>query len=260
MFKGFAVVLAVVVSPSLASAKKSNPQLDAQLAQITARGRMLAEYHIATLRAGDAVRAMHPQQGSIGGYIAKKNDAGWVVGFGGLNAKHDKFLIVYEASQNAGTEDYTATKFDPPREDAGFYFIASKAIETAAHDFQREQRPYRAAVLPAEANQLYVYIYPAQTTVGVYLYGGDLRCLISSDGSVIAEKRQMHKTILEYNPSRVPKGAVSVGGFHTHFLSDLPEDSDVMLVLTHKPTGPESVGTKNHTYLIQTDGSIVVEK
>lgn len=257
---GFVIALALLLLPSQTSARKKDPQLDAELAQITARGRLLAEYHAAALHAADAVRALHPQQGGVAGYVAKKMAAGWSVAFGALSPQHDKFLIVYEATQNDGKEDYSAERYDPPKEDTGFFFSAARAIQTAAHDFQGERRPYRAAVIPGESNQLYVYIYPAQATAGVYPYGGDVRWLISSDGSLIAEKRQMHKTILEYNPAGGPKGAVAVGGWHSHFLTDLPEDTDVMLVLTRNPTGSETIGTKSHTFVVNPDGSIQVKK
>ena len=74
---------------------------------------------------------------------------------------------------------------------------------------------------------MYVYIYPAQTTNGIYPLGGDVRYLISADGSSIVEKRQMRKTILEYDFSASSSIKEVNYGFHTHILSDVPEDTDV---------------------------------
>jgi hypothetical protein len=103
----------------------------------------------------------------------------------------------------------------------------------------------------------YVYVLPAQTQDGVYPLGGDVRYLLSSDGSSITEKRQLHKAIIEIRPDSSPKGTRPAGGYHTHVLSDVPEDTDVFHVLTRKPPQPEYIGTKSKTmYIINTDGTI----
>ncbi|HEV2197879.1 MAG TPA: hypothetical protein VGR55_20010 [Candidatus Acidoferrum sp.] len=124
-------------------------------------------------------------------------------------------------------------------------------------DFGATARPYNVAVLPAPADRLYVYLYPAQTKARVYPLGGDVRYLVSADGTKILEKRQMHKTILETGPA---PGKKVVSGIHTHVLSDLPEDTDVFHVLTQDPPLPEFVGTPHFTYKVNTDGTIQVEE
>jgi hypothetical protein len=220
---------------------------------------MLAEYDVAAWHATDAVQAMHPAEGTIKGYVARKTDAGWVVAFGRLNDTHDKLLIAYLATQGATPVEFKAAQNLPPQEDVGFFYLAYKALEISRGDFQGEKRPYNAAVLPAESNQMYVYIYPAQTKTGIYPLGGDVRYLISADGSTIVEKRQLHKSIIE-NRGAVPPGAKIAGGFHTHVLSDVPEDTDVFYVLTRKPSVPETIGAGKHVYKIQVDGTIVLEK
>jgi hypothetical protein len=100
-----------------------------------------------------------------------------------------------------------------------------------------------------------VYVLPAQTTAGIYPLGGDTRCLLAADGSRIIETRQLHRTILEtkHAPSSDKK---TVGGFHTHVLTDTPEDTGVFHVLRQSPTVPEFVGTKSGTYVVNTDGTI----
>jgi hypothetical protein len=192
-------------------------------------------------------------------YIAQKGDSGWVVAFGRYSDKGDQFLVVYEATQGANQE-FTVTQQDPPREDTGFYFCAAKALDTAFGDFQGEKRPYVSAVLPAESNQMYVYILPAQTSAGVYPLGGDVRYLVSSDGSKIVEKRQLHKSILELGPGATPPKGEQIAGFHTHVLSDVPEDTDVAYVLTRRPSVPEFIGGKGTVYEVLEDGTIVRTK
>src|SRR5216117_1661215 len=77
--------------------------------------------------------------------------------------------------------------------------------------------------------------------VCVYPLGWDVRYLVSAYGMEILEKRQMHKTIIENQPTQQAK---KVGaGYHTHVLSDLPEDTDVFHVLTQDPPVPEMGGT-----------------
>lgn len=81
-----------------------------------------------------------------------------------------------------------------------------------------------------------MYVLPAQTQAGIYPLGGDERYLITADGSAIVEKRQLHKAIIEVRPDSMPKGTTPAAGYHTHVLSDVPEDTDVFHVLTRKPS------------------------
>lgn len=224
--------------------------------ETTARGRALYEYDQAAWHATDAVQATNPPQQALGRYIAYKSDGRWTVAFGHLNARGDKFLITYEALQGATAQEFTPRKLDPPREDTSFYLWAAKAMDLALQDFHGEQRQYNIAVLPAASDLLYVYIVPAQTKDGIYPLGGDVRYLVTANGSSILEKRQLHKTILEVSPGSVPKDAAATAGYHTHVLTDVPEDTDVFYVLTREPSQPEFIRTKDKTYEISIDGTI----
>lgn len=253
-FWGVFPLLIVIVPCAAVRADKKDLPSQAELDAVTARGRVLADYDTASWYATDAVLALKPTKGSIGRYIAKRTENGWVVVFGRVNEKGDAFLVVYEATQGATPQEFTVKTYDPPREDAGFYLNAEKAIETVLKDFHREQRPYNMSVIPADRGQMYVYIYPASTGTGVYLLGGDARYLISADGATIVEKRQLHKSILSFSNQ---DGTKTVSGFHTHVLSDIPEDTDVMYVLTRKPLVPEYVAaSKELVWVINTDGTI----
>jgi hypothetical protein len=148
----FTLVILLSVVPSLA--QRASPPTKAELAQITERGRQLAEYDVAAWYASDAVVAMKPAEGSVARYIAKKNGASWIVAFGRFNEKRDKFLIAYEASQGKNPKEFSVTKFETPKEDAGFFLTTAKAIETSLSDFKGAARPYNVAVLPAASNQI----------------------------------------------------------------------------------------------------------
>jgi|SRR5215469_4834737 len=230
---------------------------DAQLAAITARGVFLAEYDMASWQATDAVQAANPAEGRVTHYVAHKTTGRWVVDFGRLNQSQDKFLTAYEATQVAGSANFAVKSFDPAREDGGWNLNAAIGIETAMRDFGRTGRPYNTAVLPAQRESMYVYLYPAQVSAGVYPLGADVRYRISTDGLKIIEKRQMHKTIIESVPTR-PEMTVRVG-YHSHVLSDLPEDTDVLLVLTRQPRIPEIVIAGAYMFTIDVHGKITVE-
>jgi hypothetical protein len=190
-------------------------------------------------------------------YIARKTDTGWVVDFGRLNEAGDKFLLAYEAVQTGNAAQFEVRGFDPTTEDTGWNLASAKGIETAMRDFGGASRPYNIAVLPAEREGMYVYLYPAQVKAGVYPIGADLRYHVSPDGMKIIEKRQMHKTIIETVPARTEVKVAA--GYHTHVLSDLPEDTDVLLVLTRQPRVPEIVVAGAYMFTIDVNGKISVE-
>jgi hypothetical protein len=257
LLKRLVTVHLVFFLSAFALLPKDKPESKPVLPDVTARGRALYEYDQAAWHATDAVQATHPIAQSIGRYIARKSEMGWRVAFGHLNDSRDKFLVAYEATQGATAQEFTVKKCDPPLEDDSSYLAAATAIDTALHDFQGERRPYNVAVLPAPSEQLYVYVIPAQTKTGIYPLGGDVRYLVTRDGSTIVDKRQLHKSIIETSPTSVPKGAKPVAGVHSHVLSDVPEDTDVFHVLTRQPPQPEIIATKNRKlYEITTDGTI----
>lgn len=248
-------VLALVLCSASAWAQKSKPLTDSELAAVSARGRMLAEYDVASWHSTDAVIALKPAQGAVTRYIARKTDIGWVVAFGRFNETKDAFLIVYEATQASSPKEFTVKTNDPPLPDTGFFYVAAKGIQLSLENSHLEKRPYHTYVLPLDSGQFYVYVLPAQTTANVYPLGGDTRFLLSYDGSRIIETRPLHKTILEVRHS-VPAGKTPAGGFHTHILTDTPEDTDVFHVLRQNPPLPEFVGTKSGNYEVETNGTI----
>ena len=249
-------VLAVAVLLLSLEAGASNMPSVTELAAITERGRLLAAYDWVAWHATDAVMAAHPKADPTGRYIARKTDAGWVVDFGRLSSTGDAFLVVDEATQISGSSKFQVKTFDAVRKDTGWNLSAARAIETASGDFGETNRPYNIAVLPAGAGGLYVYLYPAQTDAAVYPLGGDVRYLISSGGMKIVEKRRLHESIIETPPAS--SGEAVAGGYHVHVLSDLPEDTDVMFVLTRKPLMPEVILAGGDLYAIDVHGAIAV--
>ena len=229
-----------------------------ELAAITERGRTLYEYDQAVWHAADAVQMANPKTVEGQRYIAKKENGKWSVVFGKLNEDRNRFVIAYEANEQATLRQFAVQQEPEKGAEEGFFLNAARAIEMVMKDFGGAGRPYNVAVLPGPAEQMYVYLYPAQTKVRVYPLGGDVRYLVSADGMKILEKRQMHKSIIENQPTQQTKKVVA--GYHTHVLSDLPEDTDVFHVLTQDPPVPEMVMTAHFMYQVKTDGTIQIEK
>ncbi len=247
-----AVMLLSIPVPSEASGKSS----ETELAAISARGSLLAGYDAAASHASDAVMASRPPESAVGRYIARKTATGWIVAFGRLNATNDRLLVTYEAVQAGDATRFEVRKYEPARQDTGFNLAAARGIETALTDFHGLSRPYNVAVLPAKPDGLFVYVYPAQVKAGVYPYGSDVRYRMSSDGATIIRKRQLHKSFLEFIPGDSP--GKFAGGYHVHVLSDLPEDTDVLLVLTRTPRVPEMVAAGAYMFTIDVNGKITV--
>ncbi len=250
-------VLAFLVLGDPPSTKE--PPTKAELTAITDRGRDLAGYDAAAWHASDAVQAKQPQEGSVVRYIARKTKKGWVVAFGRLDEKQEKYLIAYEATQGGKPEVFDVKELTPLKEDTGFFLSAARAIDTALKDFvehfEGERRPYNVAVLPAEKGQIWVYLVPAPTKPNVWPLGGDVRYLISGNGIKVIEKRQLHKAVIELEPPK-PEGNQQVAGIHTHVLSETPEDTDVFHVLNRKPAVPELIRTEHFIFVVDLDGSI----
>lgn len=231
--------------------------LNAYLAGVTERGRNLYTYDQCAWHGTDAFFALHPDTNGLTHYICMKTPMGWEVVFPKWNATHDRLMVAYEAKEAASPADYTAVKYDPPREGPDDLVGKERALELAIGDFGAANRPYNTAILPDEDGRLYVYLYPGQTKSDVWPLGGDVRYTISADGKQIVEKRQLHKTILDMRFD--PKLQV-VSGVHIHVLSDVPEDTDVLYVLTRRPSIPEFIGAGKREFIVNTDGSIQTQK
>ena len=250
--------LSLLAFAAAAFAQGIAPPTVQELTAITQSGIALNEYDQAVWHATDAVQTANPKTAQGQRYLAKKENGKWTVVFGKLNADKTLFQIYYEAAQQTKPQEFKVRAETSERADTGFYLFAARAIEAALADFHGEKRPYSVAALPAAQDQLFVYVYPAQTKAQVYPLGGDVRYLISPDGTKIVETRQMHKSILETPPPA--KGKKLTAGFHTHVLSDLPEDTDVFHVLTQDPRVPEMVATPHFLFKVQTDGTISIER
>lgn len=240
-----------------AVAQVADKALPAYLAGVTERGRALYAYDQAAWHGTDAFMELHPDTAGLTHYICTKGPKGWVVTFPKWNALHDRLMVAYEAVETEQPGIFKARQIDPPWEAADDLMAKERALELAIASFQGEKRPYNSALLPAPDGNLYVYVYPAQVKDTIWPLGGDVRYTISTDGKRILKKRQLHKSILdmEYKAEMYV-----VGGVHSHVLTDVVEDTDVLYVLNRKPSIPEYVGAGQRRFVISPDGSIETMK
>ena len=215
---------------------------------------MLYEYDQAAWHATDAVQAIGPDHHLVGGWVARKTPAGWVVVFGKLSEDKASYQVAYEASAPSGSQKFVVIKDNPPREEKGEIAAMARAFETARNAFRGENRPYNIAVLPAPGGKFWVYVMPGSTKYRVYPHGGDVRYVISSDGRSIEATRQLHRSILKLDTSSLEQKPEM--GFHVAVMDDIPEDTDVFLVLWREPSIPEMIATKKYAYKIETSGEI----
>ena len=252
----FAIVLGLPISTISQAEKPSKPSAQV-LAAITMRGKDLADYDNAASHASDAVQEVAKNIESVHRYIARKVGNGWTVDFGRLNNTKDAFLVSYEAVQSGEPGHFQVSHLEPAREDKSWDLAAAIGIELVLRDFHGANRPYNIAVLPGDSGDMFVYLYLAQVTPGVYPYGADARYRVSGDGKTILEKRQLHKSVIEIPPGDSTQDQ-TVGAYHVHVLTDLPEDTDVLLVLARSPKVPEFVGAGGLVFKIDVNGSITI--
>jgi hypothetical protein len=251
----FLVAPIVIAAPLAAIAEQ--PPTSATLAEISARGRLLAGYDRAAWHATDAVLALHPDNSLVGNYIAKQEATGkWRVVFGKRSPTEDSFLISYEAVQLDSPSAFAASARVPPIADTAWFLKASRTVDTVRAAFRPEpQRPYNIAVLPSPSGDWFVYVYPAVTTAGVWPLGGDTRYTVSADGQTILSTRQLHRAILERTLQNESDSKV-VAAFHTHALACIPEDTDVFVVLSRQPQVREYIVCEPFMYVVEIDGAI----
>lgn len=230
----------------------------AELDSISARGREIAGYDAAAWHGTDAVLALHPVEGRVRIYLARRRaDGVWEVVFGRPSANTDTFYVAYRAVQaRPESEAFLASVVEPIEVDTGYFVRAARAAVVAEQEMGRASRPYNRVVLPLpDSSGWHVYLMPAPTRAGYWPLGADVRYRISSDGRQVLERRRLHNTVIEYGPPQ-RQGARLEAGYHTAVLDDRPEDTDVFLVLSRRPQVPEYVVSRSFYFRIDIDGQI----
>ncbi|HEV8398408.1 MAG TPA: hypothetical protein VGQ18_01095 [Gemmatimonadales bacterium] len=174
--------------------------------------------------------------------------------FGRLNTAADTLYVMYEALPTARPDSFAMRTHFPPIPFTGAERAAALALHTADEDFGTPERPYNNYVLPRADGAFWIYFLPAQVDQREFPHGADVRYLVSADGRTIQDKHPMHRALLN-----LAVGDSAVGGWHTVLVDDVPQDSDVFLVLARRPRRPELIATAHYNYHIREDGSITWE-
>ncbi|MGH7529043.1 MAG: hypothetical protein ACREMN_01530 [Gemmatimonadales bacterium] len=248
-----AVITAIAV-PAAAAQGRSTPS-DTLLAGVTARGRLLAAYDQAAWHATDAVLALVPEStlARVANTMValQQADRRWTVLFGQLTASRDSLLLRYEARPTARPDSFTVVAHTPAMPLLGNERRAAVALHMAMADVETPQRPYNAYVLPRADSLFWVYFLPAQVDHREFPHGADVRYVVDPAADSIIDEHPMHRTLLNL---ALPDSAVA--GLHTVLVDNVPQDSDVFLVLVRRPRRPELIATENYDYEIAVDGTI----
>jgi hypothetical protein len=256
------IILGVLVIGTLAGAPGILPALAQappgkdELAKISERGKKLTAYDQAAWHGGDAFETLNPDRSQVTHYLAQeRGDGTWRVVFGKRSDTGDAFLIAYESSQSAVGGPFVATARQPAIQDGDFFLRASRAVDAAREAFGNVDRPYNLAVLPQPDGQWFVYEFPAATKADAWPLGADTRFTVTADGRTITETRRLHKTVLE-TPSTVSEGGKVAAHFHIHVLACIPEDTDVLAVLSREPKAPEYIVCDPFSFAVDPDGTV----
>jgi len=245
--------IAVALLPQLAVAQTVPLPADSVLDAVTARGRALAAYDQAAWHATDAVLALKPDLTAANTMLAlQQPDGHWVVHFARLNAAQDSLVLVFEAVEAGRSDSFLVHTRLPPAPLPDSELRAARAIRTAGADLgSAPEGPFNSYFLPRTDGSFWVYFLPAQQDAREVRHGADVRYLVSPDGRRILDKHRMHRALLN---AALPDSAVT--GWHTVITEDLPQDSDVFLVLTRTPRRPELIATEHFFYTVAVTGAI----
>jgi hypothetical protein len=249
------LVFLQLLTPALSASHMDCPR--EELDQVSKRGHTLASYLLAIREFARLDKQEFPNISDKTHYIAKQENGVWLVVAEHTVDASESLFIERSAAVHTDHTPVTIQKISMSHPDLEFFQRAAKARETVLHDAGAEYSKIEVAILPANNGQFYVYLLPAQTFSGRYLFGHDARYLVSADGAEVVSKRQMHKSLIATTASDGHRQVAA--GVHTHVLSDDPEDSDVSYVLLRTPSVPEYIKTPGHSYIIQVDGTIVCQ-
>jgi hypothetical protein len=213
---------------------------------------------VAAWHGTDAVVALRPRGGAVRVYLARRQrDGRWEVVFGRSSASADSFYVAYRAVQRAPRDtEYDGVALEPEVVDTAYYARAARALDVSRRDFGSATRPYNAMVLLSErGDEWLVYLVPAPTRAGVWPLGADVRYRVTPDGRRIIDRRRLHNTVLEFGATTTG-GETPAAGMHSAVLSDRPEDTDVLHVLTREPKVPEYIVSRSYYFRVGVDGTI----
>ena len=223
LFLNYSIVFAEDTPPSYEEAKR-----------IMARGKQIAEYERATIRATDMLLEKKPDREKTGVYFAIKKDNRWWVYFGKISEDQNSFALGYSYVCPDGL--YQSMK-EAPNEEVDTNMIQfARAIKSAFSSIEQKHHRYNPNVFRERDGTITVYITPGNETKEVRL-GGDYKVSVSPDGLKALNVAELHRALLVFPEHR----KTTVSSWHTHLKADLPAETDVAAVLLDPSLAPHIV-------------------
>ncbi len=179
-------------------------------------------------------------------------------GFGRLSEDKTTYLVDILASKSKGEKSNKIERLWPPLADQEKWKDLALALDIAREEMKencRETEKLNYAVLADSRNKdkktFFVYFYPSQKEN----LGGDLRLTVNIDEKSVLEEHQGHKALIKEKRLATKYGGRKMA-YHQAILDEMPEDTDVLHVLSREPRRAEIVTTANFVYRIDINGDI----
>ncbi len=229
-----------------------------EIASVEKRGREIAEYEKAAIRATDLLMEGKPDESRLGLFLAVKSENALRVYFGKVSEEDKKLIPAYVYSCPEGKYN-EMKRVETPKELPEEIHQLARAIKLAMGSISNEiqHARYNNNAFREKDGSITVYITPGNTNPKVILLGGDFKFSISRDGNEVIEKLKLHQSTIELRSK--PKGRKKpVATVHTHITDDLPTETDVAIVILNPQIAPHIVVGPTWVTGILSNGEIEV--
>ena len=257
------LVGSLLTNPTVFAEPEAEPYTNAQIMNIENRGHEIADYDRVATVATDVLLGMKPNPEQLGLYVAEKVNDVWMVSFGKYS-DFNGFMPTYIFSCPSDKpnemklltyEEVEKILDDYPSEVPEFTAAIDTAVEATKPDMTFPT--YNPSVFRELDQTITVYLLPGNDDTQTILLGGDFKIKLTSNGKKVINKEKLHASYIRF-PVERPKDAVM--SLHTHPLSDLPNETDIAMILLHPVLAPHAIVGNWYTSTIDKDGKIQVKK
>lgn len=241
-------------SATLALAKEKEPFAE-EIARIEKRAELIAGYERASILSSDYLMGRQVDTNGVETWVALFEERMWVVYYGKLSKKEKQFKSVYVVAIPHGkSKEVTMAS---PRKTSKDLLTFARAIKIAANEITEPQVPrYNPSVFREIDGTITVYFLPGNTQEGIVLIGGEYKVSVSSDGKRVLNSRKVHNSILRMQEHPADPDDKPAGGYHTHVLGDLPEETEVAVLRLHPTLAPHIIVGEKWTFGVDKEGKV----
>jgi hypothetical protein len=245
---------------SISLAQETLPSKE-EIGKVENRGREIANYEKAAIRATDLLLASKPDRSKLGFYLAVKQKNDWLVYFGKNTNKGFDTQYIYSCPEGRFNEMRKLNKSEIEKDIKQIFpeniYQLAKAIDIAFKSISEDLifPRYNTNVFREKDGTITVYLTPGnedQKIIGIL--GGDFRISVSKDASEVIKKNKLHASYLKLTTP--PKDVA--GSYETHVLGDLPTETDVAFIILNPVLAPHFITGKTWMSKIEADGKITV--